>query len=600
MTDTTANEASTAGRVRAAANARLKRRYRAEAWFQFFGRAAIVVAVAALLSLLGSVGWSSRSAFTVHEITLDVTLEADLVDPLGDQSERSIRRGNFNGVFQAALREQFPSVDDRARLRDLFGLIAPINAAGLLDLTLENPDRIGETIRYTAPLSDDGDLFLKGALTPRRETPGRGIASPSGRTGSVEISSTSNQDFGPIVTDVKSELRDRADALARQAERADLRAQAALAQRDRAEAAGLSEAAETAALAAQDAQSEADRFSAQAQALRQTANRPGDFITLTPATRSVLVAVGGGVVKLTEISPTRALGEVVTPLDQDTPAQPGAWSVIDLATPEADRRISDAQVVWIEALADRGIIRSVFNHYLFTRADSREPELAGVLGAFVGTLLTMLVTMALAVPIGVCTAIYLEEYARSGGLVDLVEVNINNLAAVPSIVFGLLGLAIFLNTLDLPRSAPVVGGMVLALMTLPTVIISSRAALKAVPPSIREAALGMGASKTQTVFHHVLPLAAPGVLTGSIIGLAQAMGVTAPLLMIGMVAFIADVPAGFTQPATVMPVQVYLWSDLSERAFEARTAAAIVVLLVMMVILNALAVYLRRRFERRW
>jgi phosphate transport system permease protein len=208
------------------------------------------------------------------------------------------------------------------------------------------------------------------------------------------------------------------------------------------------------------------------------------------------------------------------------------------------------------------------------------------------------------VPIGVGTAIYLEEFAPKNRLTNFIEVNINNLAAVPSIVFGLLGLAIFINLFGLPRSAPLVGGMVLALMTLPTVIISSRAALRAVPPSIREAALGVGASRTQAVFHHVLPLAMPGILTGSIIGLAQALGETAPLLMIGMVAFIADPPtlglSGFLEPSTVMPVQIYLWSGAAERAFEMRTAAAIITLLSLMIMFNAAAIYLRRRFERRW
>jgi len=208
------------------------------------------------------------------------------------------------------------------------------------------------------------------------------------------------------------------------------------------------------------------------------------------------------------------------------------------------------------------------------------------------------------VPIGVGAAIYLEEFAPKNRLTDFIEVNINNLASVPSIVFGLLGLAVFINLFGMPRSAPLVGGMVLALMTLPTVIISARAALKAVPPSIREAALGVGASRTQAVFHHVLPLAMPGILTGSIIGLAQALGETAPLLMIGMVAFIADPPtlglSGFTEPATVMPVQIYIWSSSAERAFEARTAAAILALLTLLVSFNAVAIYLRRRFERRW
>ena len=232
--------------------------------------------------------------------------------------------------------------------------------------------------------------------------------------------------------------------------------------------------------------------------------------------------------------------------------------------------------------------------------DSREPELAGIGGAMLGTAFTLLITLTLAFPLGIATAIYLEEFAPRNRWIDLIEININNLAAVPSIVFGLLGLAVFLNFFGLPRSAPVVGGLVLALMTLPTIIIASRAALQSVPPSIREAALGMGASLTQSTLQHVLPLAMPGMLTGSIIGMARALGETAPLLMIGMVAFIVDVPQKLTDPSTVLPVQIYLWLDSPERAFVERSSAAIIVLLVFLISMNILAVILRRKFERRW
>ena len=270
----------------------------------------------------------------------------------------------------------------------------------------------------------------------------------------------------------------------------------------------------------------------------------------------------------------------------------------DLA--EADRRVKDQEIAWIDALEADGQVDVRFNTTFFTTGDSREPEQAGIWGAAVGSFLTLTITLLLSFPIGVLAAVYLEEFAPKNRLTDLIEVNINNLAAVPSIVFGLLGLAVFLNFLGMPRSAPLVGGMVLALMTLPTIIIAARAALKAVPPSIREAALGVGASRLQTVTHHVLPLAMPGILTGTIIGMAQALGETAPLLMIGMVAFIVDIPGGFTDPATVLPVQIYLWADAPERAFVAKTSAAIMVLLTFLIFMNAVAVLLRKRFERRW
>jgi phosphate transport system permease protein len=267
---------------------------------------------------------------------------------------------------------------------------------------------------------------------------------------------------------------------------------------------------------------------------------------------------------------------------------------------EADRRLNDKQIAWFDALTADGRVATAFNSTFFTAGDSREPEQAGVWGAVVGTFLTMLVTLCLTLPLGVATAIYLEEFAPKNRWTDLIEVNINNLAAVPSIVFGLLGLAVFLGFFGLPRSAPLVGGMVLALIVLPTIIIAGRSAIKAVPPSIREAALGIGASRLQVVSHHVLPLAMPGILTGTIIGMAHALGETAPLLMIGMVAFIVDIPHGFTDAATVLPVQIYLWADSPERGFVEKTSAAIIVLLVVLMIMNGLAVLLRRRFERRW
>jgi phosphate transport system permease protein len=267
---------------------------------------------------------------------------------------------------------------------------------------------------------------------------------------------------------------------------------------------------------------------------------------------------------------------------------------------ERDRRISDKQIDWFQRLDQRGLIERTFNWTLFRAGDSRMPELAGVWGAVVGSFWTMLVTLVLAFPMAVGAAIYLEEFAPKNRWTDIIEVNINNLAAVPSIVFGLLGLAVFINFFGLPRSTPVVGGLVLALMTMPIIIIAGRAALKSVPPSIREAALGVGASKVQTVFHHVLPLAMPGMLTGTIIGMANALGETAPLLMIGMVAFIVDIPSGPLDPATVMPVQIYLWADSPERAFVERCSAAILILLTFLLLMNLLAILLRKRFEQKW
>ncbi|MEY3137805.1 MAG: hypothetical protein RL580_1537, partial [Pseudomonadota bacterium] len=273
---------------------------------------------------------------------------------------------------------------------------------------------------------------------------------------------------------------------------------------------------------------------------------------------------------------------------------------VSRTAPEDERRLSDQQIGWIAALERDGTLELRFNRAFFSNGDSRDPEQAGVRGALIGSMLTLFITLLLSFPIGVGAAVYLEEFAPRNRLTDIIEVNINNLAAVPSIVFGLLGLAVFIGFFGLPRSAPLVGGFVLTLLTLPTIIIASRAALKAVPPSIREAALGMGASRLQMVAHHVLPLAVPGMLTGAIIGMARALGESAPLLMIGMVAFIVEVPQGVFDPATALPVQVFLWSDLPERGFIERTSGAIIVLLLFLLVMNATAVLLRNKFEKRW
>ena len=269
-------------------------------------------------------------------------------------------------------------------------------------------------------------------------------------------------------------------------------------------------------------------------------------------------------------------------------------------TPEKQRRLSDLQIDYLEHLQANGLVSYEISDYLFFGSASRNAEMAGIKGAAIGSLLTLAVCFVIAFPIGVATAVYLEEFAPKNKVTELIEININNLAAVPSVVFGILGLAIFVNIFGLPRSIPLVGGMVLALMTLPTIIISSRAAIKAVPPSIRDGALGVGASKVQATMHHVVPLAIPGMLTGTIIGMAQALGETAPLLMIGMVAFIVDIPGGVTDPGTVLPVQIFMWADFAERMFIQKTSSAIIILLLFLIIMNGGAIWLRKKLERRW
>jgi phosphate transport system permease protein len=326
----------------------------------------------------------------------------------------------------------------------------------------------------------------------------------------------------------------------------------------------------------------------------------GTTATLTPEMPSRVININGGRITVTEVSADRISGETLIALSSTAPAAAGAWSVETFEQPESNRKMTDQEVAWLLALQERGHVTSGPNWRFFTNSDSREAEVAGIFGALAGTAFTMLITLVICLPLGVGAAIYLEEFAPKNRVVDVIEVNINNLAAVPSIVFGLLGLAVFLGFFGLPRSAPLVGGLVLALLVLPTIIIAARAALKAVPPSIREGALGVGASHQQAVFHHVLPLAMPGIFTGTIIGMAHALGETAPLLLIGMVAFIVDPPTGITSAATVLPVQVFLWSDLPEIGFRAKTSMAIIVLLLFLFAMNGLAIFLRSRFEKRW
>ena len=272
----------------------------------------------------------------------------------------------------------------------------------------------------------------------------------------------------------------------------------------------------------------------------------------------------------------------------------------DLDAPADSRGVTDREVSDWRWLESQGRLRTVFNRAFIGNADSTEPELAGIGGAALGSLFTLFVTIAIAFPLGVFSAAWLEEFAPKGRLADIIELSINNLAAVPSIIFGLLGLAFFLNYAGLPRSSPLVGGITLALMIMPVIVIASRVAIQAVPPSIRDAALGIGASPIQVVFQHVVPLALPGIMTGTIIGISRALGETAPLLLIGMRAFVTDTPQGLTAPATVLPMQVFLWSDDVQRGFVEKTSAAIMVLLLILILMNSVAIYLRNRFERRW
>ncbi len=556
------------------AQAGVRRRYRAEARFKSYGLLAILTAAVFLAVLLIDVVTKSLPAFTTNSLQLDVAIPADFVPADQKYNPAAIRSADYLPLMREALKTAIPGIQGRGPERTLIRLLSTGAPDGIRERLAADPSLIGTTIKAPLLLSDDADLYFKGAGTAITTRATRGTATPSDTTGTITITASGNEFSENLVT-VKLALAELA--------------RAAITEADRAARSTASGAAERAA----DLRKQADELLAHA---KDAASAE----LLDSRLPSLLVAINGGLVKITQLAADRIEGEVLLPLSSASEAKPGDWRVVTYTTPESARKINDLEVALLERFKTNGQVERAFNWRFFTSGDSREPELAGLRGAITGTALTLLVTLILCLPIGVAAAIYLEEFAPKNWFTDIIEVNINNLAAVPSIVFGLLGLAMFLNFFGLPRSAPLVGGLVLALLVLPTIIIASRAALKAVPPSIKEAALGVGASHQQAVFHHVLPLAMPGIMTGTIIGMAHALGETAPLLMIGMVAFIVDVPTGITDAATVLPVQIYLWSDLPELAFQAKTAAAIVVLLVFLFVMNGTAIWLRKRFERRW
>lgn len=558
----------------ATAQARIRARYRRERRFKLYGLGALLFAAVFVVVLIGDVLSRGLPAFWQHSLVLDVYVDPAAVSSEGKVDAASIRGADYFPLTRAALESVFPGELSRKAEKQLTRLLSTGAADELRDKLLADPALVGKTVRTPLILSASADLYFKGEGTPITTQQMRGIATPSGVSGEVTVLTSAN-DFADALLVIKQRLAERAKALRSEADRLELFGGEAIAAKVKA-------------------------LRAEAATLQQRVDLPKVVETLDSKVPSLLVAINSGLVKITKISDVSATGDVLIPLKSADEAAPGTWQLVVYETPESNRKVTDQEVAFLERFKALGEVERSFNWTFLTAGDSREPELAGIRGALVGTVLTLFVTLVLCLPIGVMAAIYLEEFAPKGRLTDLIEVNINNLAAVPSIVFGLLGLAVFLNFFGMPRSAPLVGGITLGLLVLPTIIIASRAALKAVPPSIKEAALGVGASHQQAIFHHVLPLAMPGIMTGTIIGMAHALGETAPLLMIGMIAFIVDVPHGFTDAATVLPVQIYLWSDLPEVAFKSKTAAAIIVLLMFLFVMNGAAIWLRKRFERRW
>jgi phosphate transport system permease protein len=556
------------------ARARVRRRYRREARFKAYGLFALILTTVFLAVLITDVVRKGLPAFSRSSLLLDVAVPADLVEADKGNDPVAIRSADYFPVLRDALMAAIPGIESRSGERALTRLLSSGAANDLIERIVADPTLIGRTIKVPLLLSANADLYFKGVGTPIEARPGRGIATPSGTSGEITILSASN-DFAPDLVTIKIELAQRARELEAEADSLESTRSPSLMER-------------------------AKQLREDAASYRARVNQPKVEEQLDANMPSLLVEINGGLVKILRLSDIAISGEVLLPLSSTADAGPASWKLVSYMTPESNRKTTDQEIAFLERFRQLGKVDRQFNWAFFTTGDSREPELAGIRGALMGSALTLLITLMLCLPIGVMAAIYLEEFAAKNRVTDLIEVNINNLAAVPSIVFGLLGLAVFLNFFGLPRSAPLVGGLVLALLVLPTIIIAARAALKAVPPSIKEAALGVGASHQQAVFHHILPLAMPGIMTGTIIGMAHALGETAPLLMIGMVAFVVDIPTSFSEAATVLPVQIYLWSDLPELAFQYKTAAAILVLLVFLFFMNGMAIWLRKRFERRW
>ncbi|MEM7506613.1 MAG: phosphate ABC transporter permease PstA [Pseudomonadota bacterium] len=596
-----------------AADRRAKARKRSEWRLKAYGILAIALAALALGILISTVITKAATVVFEYYVSLETQIELD------DQ-ERAILtdpnphlRLSLNGVVNDAMKATVDRKLPRRERRELLRLLSSDAGLELGDQVKATPDLIGHDYLYPALLDDEVQMYLKGGL---------GRLQDAGSAGSLRVAEGADGEAIDLTFEAGSMieahevLREQRAAQARQARaEADRQSNAIrVTERDIAGADASQKAVLQNALEGFTAQR--DAALARAETLDAIAQNPDSRITLTPDDPSVLVRLSGGWLKVTELGKTGAAATVLEPPETLGSFTEGDWSAEFLERPEAARNLSDRQIAWVETFNRSGRIVKEFNTRLLASSDSSNAELAGIWGAMVGSFWTMLVTFALAFPLGVMASIYLEEFAPKNRITDFIEVNINNLAAVPSIVFGLFGITVLISGVQLfgvdlfdgllralvedPRSTPLAGGFVLALMSLPTIIIAARASIRAVPPSIRDAALGIGASKLQTSTHHVLPLAMPGILTGSIIAMAQALGETAPLIIIGMNSFIQEAPTDPTEKGNVLPSLIYLWNNNSERLFDGKTAMAILVLLIFLIAMNALAVLLRKRFERRW
>ncbi len=548
MTDFTAGELTRPHDwASAEAQLRVKKRYRWDRLLQTLGLTAIGLAILMLGILITSLIATGYTAFSQSRVTLEVTLDRSDFDPSDPGS------GNYRLAARNAFASYFPDVDTPAEQRKLFTIMSSQAQYVLRRAVISDPGLIGQTFSIGVPLSDPYDQLYKGVI-PRQ----------------IEALS--------LRQTVSLSILEDAEAISVEDGRTFVRIEATI----------------------PDSISSENPEAGPYPQIAQDALRRYFEVYPQYDYRDILNNASYEALKDYVVANPNAIGttvQIVLPASPffDEYYRTGSSTILN------PRFSSPEELQYFDSLIERGLLSQPFNWDLFINADSRFPEVAGLAGAIAGSFFALLICFLISFPVGIAAAVYLEEFAPKNRWTDFIEVNINNLAAVPSVVFGLLGLAVFLGFFGLTRSAPLVGGMVLSLMTLPTIIITTRAALKAVPPSIREAALSIGASRHQVVMHHVLPLAMPGILTGTIIGLAQALGETAPLLLIGMNAFIPSVEAvGILEPATALPTQIYSWADSPERGFVARTSAAILVLLGFLVVMNGIAIYLRQRFQRRW
>ena len=621
MTTTVDMTAISAKHTSAESASRARKRYWAQTRLKAYGIIAILLAAGALVTLLWTV--VAKTATVTHEayLSLDTTIEVSdrNLERLRDENPQV--RASLDGVLRDAMFEAVGGEDtvSRSEARQLFNLLSTDAGLELGDEVKQDLSMLGETYRFDALLDDQMQMYRQGAF---------GKLHDAGTEGALRLAPVEDED-GMVNLRLAPQAMSEARVVLREARAAQARRARAEASRQQAAVRAM-ESQLTAAVRDEAPQEEIDRLEsrlagyeeardaarAKADRLLTQSTNPSAVFTLTADDPSVLVRANQGWFKVSELTQERAVARVVEQPESFEAAEDGTWRAWVFDRPENARVITDRQVIWLTDFEREGKIVEKFNTRLLTSSDSSNAELAGIWGALVGSFWTMVVTFMLAFPIGVMASIYLEEFAPKNRLTDFIEININNLAAVPSIVFGLLGITVLISGVNLfgielfdgllrsitedPRSTPLAGGVVLALMALPTIIIAGRASIKAVPPSIRDAALGIGASKLQTATHHVLPLAMPGILTGSIIAMAQALGETAPLIIIGMNSFIQEAPGTPVDKGNVLPSLIYLWNSNSERLFDGKTAAAISVLLIFLIAMNALAVLLRKQFERRW